>query len=159
MPRIVHGLSDMIRTHKIGSPTDERMLSKSAPNACNLCHLDRSISWTLEKLKERGHAKLQPTEAWNSAYGGHLDHDVGKVWLNHPSPIIRQVAVDAYSRSPLGKKELKDLVRILEDEVPSNRMFGVNAMERILGRPIRPEDYSPYAGKSTRREQIRALIH
>ena len=159
MPRMVHGLADMIRSHKISSPTDERMLSKSAPNACNICHLDRSITWTLANLESWTKQEFNTNEAWLRAYGGHLNHPVGKVWLNHPSAIIRQVAVDAYSRSDLGKAEAEDLIRILEDEVPSNRMFGINAMERILGRSIRPEDYSPFASAKERKAQIRALIH
>ncbi|MEQ9317612.1 MAG: hypothetical protein RIF41_00585, partial [Polyangiaceae bacterium] len=37
MPRIVHGLSGMIRTHRIGSPSHPAMLADEQPNACNLC--------------------------------------------------------------------------------------------------------------------------
>ena len=158
MPRIVHGLSDMVRSHTISKPGDPRMLAKSAPNACNLCHLDESLAWTLNQLEEKWGIKHEPGEAWDSAYGGHLDHPVGQVWLNHNVPVVRQVAVDAYSRSPLGEAQLRELVRILDDEVPANRMMGIVAMERLLKRPLSAGEYSPYANPKERREKINALV-
>ncbi|MBL4844501.1 MAG: hypothetical protein JKY65_03150, partial [Planctomycetes bacterium] len=51
MPRIVQGLEAVLRTHQISTPGDVRMLAAGAPNACNLCHLDRSLEWTLATLK------------------------------------------------------------------------------------------------------------
>ena len=41
MPRIVIGVSRMVRSHRISSPADPVMLAAAGPNACNLCHLDR----------------------------------------------------------------------------------------------------------------------
>ena len=28
------------------------MYAAAAPNACNLCHLDRSVQWTLDELRD-----------------------------------------------------------------------------------------------------------
>ena len=51
MPHTVYGLLKGIRNHRIDSPHvtgssggDER------PNACNLCHVDRSLAWTAQQL-------------------------------------------------------------------------------------------------------------
>lgn len=49
MPRIVQGVSSLLRTHRIASPTELSMLEEGV-NACNLCHLDRSVAWTAQQL-------------------------------------------------------------------------------------------------------------
>ena len=45
------GLQDLVRTHMIYSPTKADMIEANHPNACNLCHTDRPIDWTLGRLK------------------------------------------------------------------------------------------------------------
>jgi predicted CXXCH cytochrome family protein len=51
MPHTVYGLLKGIRNHRIDSP---KVTGKSGgserPNACNLCHLDRSLGWTAQQL-------------------------------------------------------------------------------------------------------------
>ena len=51
MSRINEGLQDVVRTHMICSPTQPGMIEANHPNACNLCHLDKPIDWTIEKLR------------------------------------------------------------------------------------------------------------
>jgi predicted CXXCH cytochrome family protein len=152
MPRMVHGLSDMIRSHRISSPTDRAMLEGDWPNACNLCHLDRSLRWTLDALKARWRPSIAPP-----ADRAATDRPLGEVWLAHPEAVVRQVAADAYSRSPLGKGALERVLPILDDPSPPNRMFGRVAVERILGRTLSLETYRPWASPSERRGQIEAL--
>lgn len=50
MPRTVWGLLKAIRSHQITSPTVQESLATGRPNACNLCHLDRTLAWTAEEL-------------------------------------------------------------------------------------------------------------
>ena len=52
MPRIVQGISAFVRTHRISSPADPAMLGDRGVNACNLCHLDRSVAWTIVELAD-----------------------------------------------------------------------------------------------------------
>ena len=52
MPRINEGIEDVVRTHMIYSPTRADMLEANHPNACNLCHTDKPIDWTLAALKD-----------------------------------------------------------------------------------------------------------
>jgi hypothetical protein len=157
MPRITQGLETVVRTHQITSPGDPRMLSAAAPNACNLCHLNRSIRWTLGALRVGWKQKLPPLAAWKKAYGS-LDAPVGQVWLTSDSPSHRLVAADAYSRSPLGKHQLQRLIRTLDDSHAVNRMFGLFAVERVLGRRLTREEYAPVAPPARRRKQVRALL-
>jgi cytochrome c554/c'-like protein len=52
MPRTTYGLTKAIRSHTITSPDAAVSLAAGRPNACNLCHLDRSLGWTAERLAE-----------------------------------------------------------------------------------------------------------
>src|SRR5439155_673042 len=51
MPKLVMGIDRFVRTHRISSPSDPAQLA--ATNACNLCHLDRSIACTIAALRAR----------------------------------------------------------------------------------------------------------
>ena len=52
MPYTVYGLLKGIRNHRIDSPaiTDAAAAGDARPNACNLCHVDKSLSWTAQQL-------------------------------------------------------------------------------------------------------------
>ncbi|MEE2903348.1 MAG: tetratricopeptide repeat protein [Myxococcota bacterium] len=159
MPRIVHGLSDMVRSHTISSPTDERMFAKNAPNACNICHLDKSVNWTIDNLQKLWGVKVSLEDSWLPAYGGSFDYPVGALWLNHSAPMMRQVALDAYSRtSSIGDALRKELIKTLNDSVPANRLMGMPAVERILGRKIPFSEYSPYEKPKEREDKIEKLL-
>lgn len=51
MPRTVYGLLTAIRSHQIDSPSIAASLDTGRPNACNLCHLDRSLGWAARELE------------------------------------------------------------------------------------------------------------
>jgi hypothetical protein len=52
MPHTTYGLLKGIRSHTINSPSVSSSLDTGRPNACNLCHLDKSLGWTAAKLGE-----------------------------------------------------------------------------------------------------------
>lgn len=52
MPHTTYALLKGVRQHQIDSPRVETTLATGRPNACNLCHQDRSLSWTAERLSE-----------------------------------------------------------------------------------------------------------
>lgn len=52
MPHTSYGLLKAIRTHGINSPDIRRDQELGRPNACNLCHLDRSLDWAAKKLNQ-----------------------------------------------------------------------------------------------------------
>ena len=53
MPHTTYALFKAIRTHQIKSPTVQGSARHGVPNACNLCHLDKSLAWTQEHLENR----------------------------------------------------------------------------------------------------------
>jgi predicted CXXCH cytochrome family protein len=52
MPHTSYGLLKAIRSHTIDSPSVRSTVDAGRPNACNLCHLDRTLEWTAVRLKE-----------------------------------------------------------------------------------------------------------
>jgi hypothetical protein len=50
MPHTTFGLLHAMRSHEVSSPNVRESLDFGRPNACNLCHLDQTLSWTADKL-------------------------------------------------------------------------------------------------------------
>jgi hypothetical protein len=50
MPYTTYGLLKAIRSHQVSSPTAQESLATGRPNACNQCHLDRTLEWTAGHL-------------------------------------------------------------------------------------------------------------
>ena len=126
MPKLTMGVDRYVRSHRISSPTDRVMLAAAAPNACNLCHLDRPIQWTLDELK----LDVGNLDAYEA------DDGVGATWLVSNEPDIRVTAVMAYARSKLGKSALADLSVLLDDPRPYVRAWTAFAIAEITGKPV-----------------------
>lgn len=52
MPYTSYGLLRAVRSHQIDRPTVLSDLKAGRPNACNLCHLDKTLKWTGQYLSE-----------------------------------------------------------------------------------------------------------
>jgi len=52
MPYTTYGLLKAIRSHTISSPNIMETKQYGRPNACNLCHLDKSLGWASNYLAE-----------------------------------------------------------------------------------------------------------
>ena len=52
MPHTSYALLGAIRSHRVDSPRVGTIRGGGRPNACNLCHLDRSSRWASERLVE-----------------------------------------------------------------------------------------------------------
>ena len=52
MPHTTLGLMKAMRSHTIDSPSVATTVETGRPNACNLCHLDKTLEWTAEHLKD-----------------------------------------------------------------------------------------------------------
>ena len=115
MPRIVQGADVYNRTHRISSPTDPKILLTGMPNACNLCHLDKSLAWTRDSLESGWGKRTELPRGLERLYGREFGRPVGDAWLAHPDGTIRVVAAAAYARSSHGKEKLPQLISFLND--------------------------------------------
>ena len=52
MPHTTYGLLKAIRSHQLSNPSIAESLDRiGRPNACNLCHLDKTLAWTQQQLQ------------------------------------------------------------------------------------------------------------
>lgn len=52
MPHTTYGLFGAMRSHRIDNPSVDQSSLHGRPNACNLCHLDRTLEWTGQHMSE-----------------------------------------------------------------------------------------------------------
>ncbi len=52
MPHTAYGLLKAIRNHQISSPDVGQDDQAQRPNACNLCHLDKTLDWSAQHLQD-----------------------------------------------------------------------------------------------------------
>lgn len=55
MPYTAYGILKAIRSHQVSNPDVASSVNVGRPNACNLCHLDRTLDWAARALQSRWH--------------------------------------------------------------------------------------------------------
>lgn len=155
MPRLNEGLQDMVRTHTIFSPTNKSMLESAQPNACNMCHTDRTIDWTLKYLDEWYGATYEPDKL-AAAYRDRTT-PVAVGWLRSDEPHVRLVAADAMGRTQ-APWALPFLVSSLDDAYLVNRQFASRWLEKRLGTRLKDHGYRFYMTRKERRSSLKRLL-
>lgn len=51
MPPVVYGVMSFHPTHDISIPNPELTATQAVPNACSVCHVDRSVNWAITESK------------------------------------------------------------------------------------------------------------
>ena len=130
MPFTSYGLLKAIRSHTVTSPSVESSLKTGRPNACNLCHLDKSLGWAQDELAKwygqpkselsedeaqtpasvlwllRGDAGQRALIAWHMGWGD-AKHASGSDWLPR---YLAETLTDTYSVVRyIGQRSLKRL--------------------------------------------------
>lgn len=68
MPRMIYGVLEIHRTHRIHNPDPAADAEAARPDACTTCHLDKSAVWAAEKSRELwGEAYRSPAERGDGA--------------------------------------------------------------------------------------------
>jgi hypothetical protein len=115
-PYTTWGLLKAIQSHEISSPDVATELATGRPNACNLCHLDRTLAWTADSLARwygtpepaldadqstiaagvrwalSGDAGLRALAAWHMGFSG-THEAAGTDWM---PPYLGQLLEDPY---------------------------------------------------------------
>jgi predicted CXXCH cytochrome family protein len=154
MPRINEGLQDVVRTHMIYSPTRPDMIQANHPNACNLCHTDRPIDWTLGYLKQwygRAYDDRQIADHYPARTG-----PVALGWLKSDNPAVRIVAADALTRVR-DRKALPELLDALDNPYLVNRQFAGMGVQRMLSVRLADFGYRFYHTREERRAPLSRL--
>lgn len=155
MPKINEGMQDAVRTHTVFSPTDPEMIHQNHPNACNLCHLDKGIDWTVSHLSQ-WYGKSYASEALTANYSDRKA-SVGLGWLKSDSEAVRLIAVAALADTN-SKWAIRDLVEMLDDPYLLNRQFTQSGLEKLLQSNLSEYGYRHYQTADERRDPIRRIM-
>ncbi len=154
MPRINEGLQDVVRTHTIHSPTATQPLQDNHLNACNLCHNNQPVAWTLKYLENWYDPNNQtPPLAPNVS---HNSTPAGTTWLNSKHESVRLVGLDALARSRAAWA-LPDMLDALDDPFLVNRQFATRSIESWTKLSLNELGYRFYMTQQQRQPAIKRL--
>ena len=129
MPRTVSGIKATMRDHSLAVPVPENTVDYGIPNACNLCHEERSPQWAADNiqawfgnLEDRPDAmKLRQRAAAFSAaqYGEPAGLDpLLEIVRNVDEPFLMRATAAGYLRAYPGPRALDGLRDALADPHP-----------------------------------------
>jgi hypothetical protein len=140
MPHTSVGLMKASRSHEITSPDVQVELATGRPNACNLCHLDRSLGWTAAQLAARWQ---RPAPALDREQ---QDVAAGVRWLLAGDAGLRLLAVWAAGQPAAQRTAGTDwlppyLARLLDDPYPVVRFAAARSLRSLAGYDAAVGDY------------------
>lgn len=154
MPKINEGINSMVRTHTIFSPTNVAMIEANHPNACNLCHTDQPIDWTLQHLG-KWYGAFFSANSIATAYP-ERDLAVAAGWMKSDYEPVRLAAASA-ACDVEDKSLLPELIEMLDDPYLINRQFTLAKLEKMLGIHFSQYGYQFYMTPQERAEPLRLL--
>ncbi|MFP6769539.1 MAG: hypothetical protein VB859_15290, partial [Planctomycetaceae bacterium] len=132
MPHTSYALFKAIRTHQIINPQVKPTGPDSRPNACNLCHLDRTLAWTAKHLTR-----------WYDQPEVQLpkpDRDVSAAlrWLLAGDAAQRVITAWHFGWQPAREASGTDwilprLAHVLDDPYPAVRFVGWQSLKSLPG--------------------------
>ena len=167
MPRINEGMGDLVRTHMIFSPTNVKMIEANQPNACNMCHVDKSIDWTLGHLAEWYRLRPRDSQQQHGAAAGYSDEVISRNypsrvesaavgWLSSSHSATRLVAADVLLKAK-ARWALPQVIGALDDPYFVNRLFTLQRLEDYLAIYPQRYGYEPHMTALERVDPIRRV--
>ncbi len=154
MPRINEGMQDIVRTHTIFSPTNTDMIHANHPNACNQCHTDKSIDWTIDNLENWFGSKFDDGKLQRQYANRSQSAALG--WLQSENEAVRKVAADALFRTKSqwdSDTTIQEaLINALDDPFLLNRQFALRGFEGMLDVKLRDSGYRFYMTPEERKK-------
>ena len=154
MPRLNEGLQDVVRTHTITSPTERRMIESNEPNACNMCHTDKPVDWTLTHLQEWFGVEYNERKLKENY--PHRDGPVATGWLKSEKSHVRLIGADSLFRMQ-STWALSNLVTALDDPYLINRQFARIGIEELFGVTLKDFGYQFYMTPDERSLPIKRI--
>lgn len=141
MPRVVYGVMAFHRSHDITVPDASLTASQLVPNACNQCHLDKSVNWAIAESK-----RLWPRRFGNSQLSsdGIFNQPEGLRALFAGDALTRAMAAEALSGGGVMKPDANwaapFLLEAFNDNYPIVRFFAGNGLA-LTGQKLSKPDY------------------
>ena len=131
MPHTSYGLYKALRSHTVGSPSIEESVRYGRPNACNLCHLDKSLGWTRQHLQ-----KWYPTPQRTIRSAEERERSAAALWLLRGDAGQRGLAVWHMGWEPALEVSGRDWVApflgiALDDPYAAVRFMAYRSLKRL----------------------------
>jgi hypothetical protein len=147
MPYTTYGLLKTLRSHQISSPAVDASVRTGRPNACNLCHLDKTLKWTADAL-QKSYGIPAPS----------LDRDDTEIaasilWLLRGDAGQRAVAAQNMAWAPAQKASGAEwmapyLAQLLDDPYEALRFIVFRSLRATPGFDRFPYDFNaPHADR------------
>jgi hypothetical protein len=94
MPYTTYGLLKTLRSHQVSAPSVVSTIQTGRPNACNLCHLDRTLPWAADWLQTWYGQPKPPLDGDDARIAG------GVLWLLRGDAGQRAIAAQAMAWPP-----------------------------------------------------------
>jgi hypothetical protein len=130
MPYTTYGLLKTIRSHTVSSPSVAESAKVGRPNACNLCHLDKTLEWTSNALAQSyGQRPATLTDDEKSTAASLL-------WLLRGDAGQRAIAAQAMAWEPAQRTSgtawmAPHLANLLDDPYDAVRFIGGRALRSL----------------------------
>lgn len=160
MPHTSYALMGALRSHRIDSPKFDSAMQSDKPNACNLCHLDKTLGWTVEKLAQwYNHEPSEVPEPFNEVAAS-------IVWLLQGDAAQRTILAwhmgwpETFKTSRTGWR-LPLLVQLLNDEYSATRFVSAYAISQldIIGSILEDSKYHFIAPATERRSSQQFIVN
>jgi hypothetical protein len=155
MPYTTYGLLKTMRSHTVSSPSAAESVEGGRPNACNLCHLDKTLGWTNDTLAQwygASQAALNVEQASTAA---------SLLWLLRGDAGQRAITAQAMGWSDAQKASGTDwmapfLAQLLDDPYDAVRYIAQRSLRTLPG--FRNLDYDFISAPNARRQaQLRSM--
>lgn len=155
MPHTAYGLLKAIRNHTISIPDLKQDLAAKRPNACNQCHLDKTLKWTATHVSD-----------WYSIDAPEMDADQSEVaasilWLLKGDAANRALAAwtmgwsDAQATSGNNWQSIY-LAQLLNDPYLAIRLIARRSLQTLPG--LAELKMTPLGSDAERGDAIQSII-
>ena len=132
MPHTAYGLLKAIRSHQISSPDVGIDRDAKRPNACNLCHLDRTLRWSSKHLFDWYDIEPPPFDEAEKSVAASI------LWVTRADAAQRAIAAwhmgwDAAQEASGNEWELPFLSGLLDDEYEAIRLISRRSIRSLPG--------------------------
>jgi predicted CXXCH cytochrome family protein len=136
MPRTVLSINARMRDHSISIPVPENTIRHGIPNACNLCHRDKTAEWAAEKVTawygaKSGEKLIRRADAFSEARNGDAAAIPALLQILSDSsggPWIRANAAGYLGSFPQDPTAYAAVLRALDDAQPLVRATAASAI-------------------------------
>jgi hypothetical protein len=132
MPYTTYGLLKTLRSHQISVPSATVTAETGRPNACNLCHLDKTLQWTADTLA-----------TWYGMPKPALQDDENRIaasllWMFKGDAGVRAIAVQSMNWPPAQEASgtgwmAPYLAQLLDDPYDAVRFITFRSLRSVQG--------------------------